>query len=1477
MATPDLPKRISQYYYSHGLFCSSHPIASICIAIICFVFCCIPLMNIPLPGSIPHKSYLPYKYADTHNTLNDATNLFVQLNASVSNDQAKNRTENLMENISNNDANATINLSSLMNETVSLPYLWAKEEPLLYVQQIIFKTGVWPWRDELKSSDAFRAPLQEVFRLVEVIRNHQDQETETSLGHVCFHVENVKRDIAAHKSTSVLPEYSCLLLSPANLWQQNVHRFVSDANIVSTVFSYQNSLKSKVSLAEMVFGMHIKETGIKRYPLRARPRALQYAVTIFFHRLNDNYINSLKEKLSNAYPLHHKWDSNQTTNQIMLIYYPGEFNYREFVPLCLTFVGLFVYIYFSVRKLEFVRSKLGLAVSAVASVAASLTMTIGICFFFGITLSFQGKEIFPYLVILVGVENVFVLTKSVMSIDSKLDVKMRLAQGLSKEGWSITKNLLIEITILTISLFTFVPVIQQFSIFMIVSLLSDFFLQMVFFTTVLGIDIRRKEALRENTSEFQLNRHMNQGKLFIQNFTGFSKIDFEGNLNSGHNFYSSSSKIIRSKSHPKLNGLTYQPHTNVVANLHQNSTSLMVKTDEKKIPKRIRLVKIWARTRFFQRAFMVWMIVWISMIIYNSGIIENIFDITDMGNHDAKVEYNNNVSYNMSNKTVTIEEKSKLGDFVSIPKENQQKSNQSIELNVEHISKGGSSLNVETNFDKLDLENLELNPKMLNKTLLQHISLKHMTYPQPWLRLSEFHWSSILSQYNVSCAGRYLAVLPPILIKHRVSPERAIAARNPAEKDSIAPSSRWRALVAALDPLDLTDFEIGHGIPIPALQLQTNWGIPQSPNEIPYYPSSPMEILLLAILCLISVLVIAYTMVVLYGCVCTKNYAEWRTSWRTLEKENQSTRPALQFVMEAVPIVVSGHAQEIECLATNGESIVSSCLQGQLKMWNPSNGELIANFSRNNIYLYKYGLQKNSHRLHHKDTPTFELHSSDESDSTPPRKFSSCVEDSSISNTTNFCSNTSFTSIESDYLSQENDLINLYNKSSALRPHINEENCSSDLQLQEKPSLMLNKSHLKRDILKSYHLSQEKTPSQSIGESTYCEKFNQTPPGDSKSHEKPIFNIINDKNCPPSIWCMDFADDLIVLGCSDGRLEFWEASTAKFHCIFDDGLGNSVSNVKLLEEVSCRDMHVVVARLTGHLDLLLLECPPSTQQPHKKTHVRSGSAGSILLREKSTHHRFGHEHDPLNMPGDDAPPFEFLFQSNDIEENIKSNCVQCRRLTIARAHQQPITILECDGRRILTGSQDHTLKVFSAYDLSGLYTLHGHCGPITCAFIDRFWHISGSGSEDGLLCVWDLMSGACLYSIQAHDGPISGLVYSESYVISLGTDERLCIWDRFRGHLLNSMNIGHGAGNCGMLTLTHSLVITGGRGGLIVWDASTGEAVRKVVLGPSDGYVFVRQILPLKDAIVCDYANELRIIRFPIVSRIDRQFERKNN
>lgn len=33
------------------------------------------------------------------------------------------------------------------------------------------------------------------------------------------------------------------------------------------------------------------------------------------------------------------------------------------------------------------------------------------------------------------------------------------------------------------------------------------------------------------------------------------------------------------------------------------------------------------------------------------------------------------------------------------------------------------------------------------------------------------------------------------------------------------------------------------------------------------------------------------------------------------------------------------------------------------------------------------------------------------------------------------------------------------------------------------------------------------------------------------------------------IWCVEYLDNLIVIGCADGRLEFWEATTGRLKVI----------------------------------------------------------------------------------------------------------------------------------------------------------------------------------------------------------------------------------------------------------------------------------------------------------------------------------------
>ncbi|XP_013179398.1 PREDICTED: sterol regulatory element-binding protein cleavage-activating protein [Papilio xuthus] len=1376
MAGATLPERVAQIYYTYGLFCSSYPVTAITIAISVVLLCCYPLLNVPLPGNIPTVINIPL-----HDNTENPTNCHTK----------------------NCHYADILEIGHIHNETQKLPYIWAKEKPLFYVQQIILKIGVSPWNSNLRMWDAFRGPLQEVFRLLETIRNHEDVETKGSLLQHCYQIEGIKRRESKASIERVMPEYSCLLLSPANLWQQNLQTFSLDANIINTIYNYQSLQKGKASIAEMAFGMQLRDTGVKRYPLRTRPRVLQYAVTIFYQEANERFINSLIHKLKELYPLYQ--DSAPISgNEVTIIYYPGQFNYREPIPLLITFFGLFLYVYFSVRKIEFIRSKFGLAACAVVTVAGSLSMSIGICFYFGFSLSLQGKEIFPYLVIIVGLENILVLTKSVTSTDSRLDVKIRLAQGLSKEGWSITKNLLTEITILTVSFFTFVPFIQEFSIFMIVSLISDYFVQMVFFATILGIDVRRMEYFPDRNNKLHLKEYFNTNNALNWRFNDSYK---EENI--------TPQKMRKSKSHPRLNGLAHNTPTDVVAKRNSNASA-----HDNRVPKRIRLVNMWARTRFFQRAFMVWMLVWISMIVYNSGIVDY-FITTEKDNDSARHDYERNKAKQAVYMTYNDSERQPLVFSTIIDKEEVGKT-------------------IDTN---------------------DTIFLKHSPHSRPWSRLSPSHWSAILSNYNETVAGRYAVILPPTLLSHRVSPELAAGLRHPDEKEP--PPLRWQALAAALDPIDiLPDFELAE-----TKSQSHQWG---KATDLPIYPTTPMEILLLAILCTISVAVIAYMMVVLYRCVCSRHYAEWRASWNEDEEYRKiiAKQPAVQLVMEAVPLVVAGHSQEVECLVTDGDTIVSSCLQSNIKVWDSHNGEIITNIDRNAFFKLQKELHEktNPKKITTSDASYDILEVSTKPDNIAPKNIDNFPRlKGGLSNhlsglrfrATSGESPTHISPAETTKYNFAKCYKDLYHNRRReyceTKENVNTNNLSvnkSDLsvtdsevnEINNENIFVFNSSAESANNLRNRHENKMNRRTSSDG--------GPMPEDDCKSKafsESPV-------------WCIDFCNDLIILGCADGRLEFWEASSGKLMCIWCGSESKSgwggVTHVRALSG----GRRVCAASLSGHLTLLRLDAYNAASGAHvdwrfstayRRTHKRTGSADSMRSTRCTDY-------------DDGRPRMSFSYESDysDGEE------VVCVRIAHCRPHQQPVTEMHSEGGRILTGAQDHVVKVFASSELSLLFTLHGHCGPITSCFIDHATPtIAGSGSQDGLLCVWDLHTGACLYSMQAHDGAVTSLAYTASYVVSAGADERLCIWDRFQGHMLNSIHIGLNYMSR-MLPLTHTLLVMGDRSGLTVYDLSSGDVIRRVLLGQSDGCIFVRQILPLKDAIVCDYANQLRIVRFPLVSKL---------
>ncbi|CAO1392652.1 unnamed protein product [Diamesa tonsa] len=1381
-----LPFKIGQLYYKHGLFLTSYPTCAVSLAFMAILFCCYPLFNIPLPGTIPTKVILPYNSLSTSMNLfsiNQTDHLEEPNDVVDDNNDKDTSSYSKPKNFLNIDTNKLYRLYNNFSSTSTLlitepPFPWSRIDPYIYVQQILLKSVVLPWEKNLLLTDAFRGPLFEVFKLLEIINNHEDEQ-KTTLSNLCLHVENVKRP---HKEV-LFPEYNCLILSPANLWKQNIHDFNKDSSLLNTIFVHHNNQKTKVSTAEMLFGIKISDTGIKRYPMQNRPRIIQYAITLILRENNPEYLSSLQHKLQKLYPLHQNVDpvtvNDDQQSSVMYIYYPGEFNLVEFVPLCAAFGLLFIYIYFSIRKVEMIRSRFVLALSSVLTVIGSLVMSLGLCFFFGLTIWMQSKGVYPYLVILVGLENCLVLTKSVMTTDNKLDTKIRVAQGLSKEGWSITKNIMTEITILTAGLGTFVPVIQEFCIFAIVGLLADYFLQMLLFSTILGLNVKRVEVTAEVK---QLPKMFNNTTTW--NHTGSSTMTMKNSFDQKRYNVGNTNIINRSKSHPSQ-----------LSNLDKTdmSPNTSIKSQEKKIPKRLRVFNFWARTRFFQRGFMIWMVLWIGNIIYHSGVIENMFFID---------KYNNN-TVGTQQFTQTTPESAARTDAIN--------SYESMVKNLSNIMMDYAK-NVQWNSGTIKDENLEFNvTEKLNK-------LKHPAYEING-KLSNFHWASILKQYNISMSGRFVTILPTIKLSHVVPQEVALKIRNLNEKPPS--TSKWNALASALDPLDLHDADNQEDLP-PNLSI----------GNRPLYPKTPMEIVLTAFLCIVSVFVIAYTMIVMYRCICSRNYAEWRSSWNDSETiEIKSER-----VLEGFPIQVNGHKHNIECIVTDGNLIASSCLQGQLKIWDASNGDLVAEIDRVRYFeeLQQYNNDKR-------------LTSNSEENLIRPQSQRSHVTLTQNDNVKSQIRLRSAIKFDFSAPAAAPSPSSSFNKESLSCHQINGSSPKSDFQLSYEKYFQSDSNDLVNDG-NCNNTNSNVINKTNVQRSNSLNNNNDTDSDNVRSSENITKSTISldtksQYYSSSPIWSLDFIDNLIVIGCADGRIEFWEGTTGYFKCIYETDSGNSsgVTHIKLAGD------RVIAARLSGRIDFLRLET--YTQGRHidwnftsayRRTHVRTGSAGSITTQQQNQQQKGNHP--------------------------IQQEELRCILESQHHGHQQPITCLDVLGNILFTGSQDHTLKVFHIESNSLHYTLHGHCSPITALFIDQFQSGMGcSGSQDGLLCMWDLLTGMCMYNLQAHEDCVVSLACAPSYIISLGLDERLRVWERFQGHLMNTINVNHAYTN--LLMLTPSLLVTGKPGALLVWDVKEGKPAHEVKLDRSEfRQISPKIMLPSYGSVICDYGNQLRIVRFPLVT-----------
>lgn len=148
-----------------------------------------------------------------------------------------------------------------------------------------------------------------------------------------------------------------------------------------------------------------------------------------------------------------------------------------------------------------------------------------------------------------------------------------------------------------------------------------------------------------------------------------------------------------------------------------------------------------------------------------------------------------------------------------------------------------------------------------------------------------------------------------------------------------------------------------------------------------------------------------------------------------------------------------------------------------------------------------------------------------------------------------------------------------------------------------------------------------------------------------------------------------------------------------------------------------------------------------------------------------------------------------------------------------------------DGQRAVSAAADGTLKVWELATGQLLPSLHGHSGWIYACAISPDGQRVASASDDETLKIWEVSSGRLLATFEGHSRRVKGCAISPDgrRVVSASLDGMLKVWELATGRLLFTLE-GHvdGVNACAVSSDGQHIITAGSDGKLTTWDAATG-------------------------------------------------------
>src|ERR1039458_4412368 len=158
-----------------------------------------------------------------------------------------------------------------------------------------------------------------------------------------------------------------------------------------------------------------------------------------------------------------------------------------------------------------------------------------------------------------------------------------------------------------------------------------------------------------------------------------------------------------------------------------------------------------------------------------------------------------------------------------------------------------------------------------------------------------------------------------------------------------------------------------------------------------------------------------------------------------------------------------------------------------------------------------------------------------------------------------------------------------------------------------------------------------------------------------------------------------------------------------------------------------------------------------------------------------------------------SSPKEYSNHLAEADALIVRSAVQVggRALRMPEGHSSAVrgVAVTPDGRRAVSASWDHTLKVWDLATGRALCTLEGHSDSVNGVAVTPDGQRAVSASWDRTLKVWDLASGRALRTLEGHSSAGVAVTPDGQLAVS-AEDHTLKVWDLASGRELRTLK-GH--------------------------------------------------------------------------------------